>query len=374
MQCTGVHDQVIHSHVTCLVSSKSFYVSFVYGLHYIIARRPLWDSLYTFGMDGLQPWIVLEDFNSILEGEEWISCAQPTAYEAKDFLNCCVDLGLTDIQYTGARYTWNNGRIWSKIDRAMCNQRWLVEGAYAMANFLPPGCVSDHSPCVVSLFDVQRSPKTCFMFFNMWANHEEFLDLVKQVWENEVDGTKQFGLRRKLKLLKSCLRGLNRQKFSHIVERARVARKELKKQQILLHDNPTDSPLLKSVKKLQFQAANLIEAERKFCIQKTKVDFLLNGDKGTKLFHSLIKRNLKRNFIASLTKKDGTPTASKNEVHQEFLQFYMSLLGTHEETDCLEECVIEDGPRVTPQQADMLTACFSKEDIKEALFDIGNEK
>ncbi|KAI5669035.1 hypothetical protein M9H77_18888 [Catharanthus roseus] len=222
VQCTGVHDQVIHSHVTCLVSSKSFYVSF--------------DSLYTFGMDGLQPWIVLGDFNSILEGEDWISCAQPTAYEAKDFLNCCVDLGLTDIQYTGAR-----------------------------------------------------------------------------------------------------------QKFSHIVERARVAREELKKQQILLHDNPTDSPLLKSVKKLQFQAANLIEAERKFCIQKTKVDFLLNGDKGTKLFHSLIKRNLKRNFIASLTKKDGTPTASKNEVHQEFLQFYMSFHGSEDAAVQLLESWCKEG-------------------------------
>jgi hypothetical protein len=37
--------QGIHVVLRCLVSHISFHVSFVYGLHTIVARRDLWDSL-----------------------------------------------------------------------------------------------------------------------------------------------------------------------------------------------------------------------------------------------------------------------------------------------------------------------------------------
>ncbi|KAI5665828.1 hypothetical protein M9H77_15681 [Catharanthus roseus] len=312
VQTMGLHDQVIHLQVT-------------------------W-----------KPWLVLGDFNNILELDDRIGGAQPRAYEALNFQNCCMDLGLTDITYNGARYTWNNGRIWSKIDRAMSNQRWLIEGHYAVANFLPPGCASDHSPCVVDLFHVQQFAAPRFMFFNMWADHEVFLSLVEQEWKKELFGTRQFFLCRKLKLLKKSFKALNRLEFSHIAERSKVATHELKRNQILLHDNPGDVTLRDLVKVQQKKTSFLLEAERKFCAQKTKTEFLLKGDKGTKLFHSLIKRNAKRNYVA--------------------------MLGTFEASDPLEEDVLGEGPQINPQLREELRGSYTREEIKEALFDIGNEK
>lgn len=370
----GIHDQVIHLCVTCKVSSKTFYVSFVYGLHSVIARRALWDRLREFGYDGAKPWLVCGDFNNLLQLEDRIGGVQPKAYEIDDFLNCCVDLGLVDIKYLGARYTWNNGRTWSKIDRAMCNQCWLMEGNYALANFLPPGCVSDHSPCVVNLVDMHHKPRPSFMFFNMWADHSKFLEIVDREWNMEVIGTRQFSICRKLKALKQSLRWLNNQEFSHIAERAKRARASLKEGQLLLLDNPRDGLLAGKVNSLRKEAEFLMEAERKFCAQKTKTDFLLKGDKGTKLFHSLIKRNAKKNFIAGVTRADGTHTLSRQEVHREFLKFYEDLLGTHEDTAPLQDLVMEDGPLISDQQAEELTCAFSREDIRNALFDIGNDK
>lgn len=367
-------DQVIHLLITCLVTGTKFYTSFVYGKHSIVARRPMWDTLRDVGKDGKQPWLVMGDFNSALQEEDRLGQSQKSAYATRDFQDCCLDLGLEDLRYMGAKYTWTNGHYWSKIDRALCNQPWLIEGLHATAHFLPPGCVSDHSPCVVSLFEVAKSPKKNFMFFNMWADHMQFKEIVKQGWAGMQYGTKQYIMCRKLKLLKKPLKDLNRQEFSHIAERARRAREELKKQQMLLQGSPQDVRLKEMVHKLYVQANSLTEAERKFCCQQTKVEFLMKGDKGTKLFHSLIKRNSKKNFIASVRKEDGSFTTSKVEVQQEFLNFYTSLLGTYEGTGGWEQEVIEDGPIISEIQAEMLLAPFSKEDIKMALNDIGNEK
>ena len=71
----GGSSQVIHCNVTCLVTSKSVCMSFIYGLHSIVARRPLWNNLKDFGLRCSMPWILLGDFNSILSAEERINGA-----------------------------------------------------------------------------------------------------------------------------------------------------------------------------------------------------------------------------------------------------------------------------------------------------------
>ncbi|KAI5652303.1 hypothetical protein M9H77_29490 [Catharanthus roseus] len=46
-------------------------------------------------------------------------------------------------------------------------------------------------------------------------------------------------------------------------------------------------------------------------------------------------KNEKRNFIASLTKRDGSRTISKEEIQDKFLSFYEA---------------VEDGPKITPER------------------------
>lgn len=42
-------DQVIHVNVVCLGSQRVFIASFIYGLHSVVDRRPLWSGLKSFG-------------------------------------------------------------------------------------------------------------------------------------------------------------------------------------------------------------------------------------------------------------------------------------------------------------------------------------
>ncbi|KAI5663501.1 hypothetical protein M9H77_22824 [Catharanthus roseus] len=216
MDVMDMNSQAIHSCITCKVSLWKFFVSFVYGLHSVVSRRPLWQSLVQFGSTLKQPWLVLGDFNNILNGNERRGQSSVSSYEVRDFMKCCVDLGLVDINSRGFYFTWTNNNTWSKIDRAMCNQEWLAEGFNTVANFLPSVCFLDHSPCVVGLFETNRQTKQRFMLFKMWSDHGRFLSPVEWYWSMDIQGTKQFAMCRKLKLLKKPLKELNRKHFAHI--------------------------------------------------------------------------------------------------------------------------------------------------------------
>ncbi|KAI5672720.1 hypothetical protein M9H77_13084 [Catharanthus roseus] len=91
-------------------------------------------------------------------------------------------------------------------------------------------------------------------------------------------------------------------------------------------ERPLDVSLKAKVRQLQNKAVFFIDAERTFFAKKIKREFLLQGDKGTRLFHSLVKRNAIRNFIASITREDSTYTTNDMEVQDEFINFYGKLL------------------------------------------------
>lgn len=84
---------------------------------------------------------------------------------------------------------------------------------FGPTNFLTPGVCSDHSPCIVLLFQQGRPKKKSFKLFNMWANHHDFENVVRAYWNFSIQGTAQFILCRKLKRLKFSLQSLNGKKI-----------------------------------------------------------------------------------------------------------------------------------------------------------------
>ncbi|KAH1242799.1 hypothetical protein GmHk_07G020044 [Glycine max] len=84
-------------------------VSFIYGLHSIVARRSLWINLNSINANMNCPWLLIGDFNSILSPTDRFNGVEPNAYELQDFVDCCFDLGLGSINSHGPLYTWTNG-------------------------------------------------------------------------------------------------------------------------------------------------------------------------------------------------------------------------------------------------------------------------
>lgn len=141
-----------------------------------------------------------------------------------------------------------------------------------------------------------------------------------------------------------------------------------------LHDSPEEEINRTLVEQAKTQVQFLDKAERSFYVQKAKCLYIRDGDRSTKFYHSMTKRNAKRNYIASILRSDGTPTSSTSEVLEEFVTFYKDLLGSRTECQALDESVFNFGPCVDDATHAQLLADVTEEEIRGAIFSIPDDK
>lgn len=80
----------------------------------------------------------MKDFNNVLE--EKYNVANVSPYKVKDFENCCLNVGLTDVRSIRCFYNWTNNLVWSKIERSIVNAIWMQAILNSFIDFLPQGC------------------------------------------------------------------------------------------------------------------------------------------------------------------------------------------------------------------------------------------
>ncbi|RZB71178.1 Inositol hexakisphosphate and diphosphoinositol-pentakisphosphate kinase VIP2 [Glycine soja] len=160
--------QLIHCAIDCKTTAKRFQVSFIYGLHSIVVRS-LWINLNSTNANMNCPWLLIGDFNSILSLTDRFNKAEPNAYELQDFVDCCSDLGLGSINSHDPLYTWTNGRVWSKLDRALY-----------------------HTPLVVTTELVVPRDNSPFKFNNAIVDHPNFSRIVADGWKQNIHGCSMF--------------------------------------------------------------------------------------------------------------------------------------------------------------------------------------
>lgn len=362
--------QVIHCRVLNKTTSEVFLCSFVYGLHTVVHRKDLWSSLISWGINHFDPWVILGDFNSIISPNERRGSNPPTHAEMEDFISCVTTLGLEDVNSIGNFYTWTNGSVWTKLDRVLINSDWQSSSLCCTAEFLESNSLSDHTPILVLFQPTVRAFNKPFKFLNMWVTHPKFSTVLRESWHIPVFGTKQYKLSRKLKRLKSPFRSLILQAFSHISERVSKAQDEFSVAHSALMRNPSSDELKLNVKLARSKANFLLEAERKFLLQKNKSQNLLFADRGTKYFHNLMKKKSSCNFIPALVKPDGSSTSSQDEVINELLAYYSNLLGKGHNVTHIDEAIFAMGPVLTQSDREALGAPIDDDQIKQALFHI----
>ncbi|PHT36750.1 hypothetical protein CQW23_24450 [Capsicum baccatum] len=95
--------------------------------------------------------------------------------EVKDFNDFMVDAGIFEMNTTGRGYTWSNRHTYSKIDRAVVNEEWVLNFPYLETVVMVPG-ISDHSPLSIELDNIPNTTYKAFRLFNAIAGHPEFLN------------------------------------------------------------------------------------------------------------------------------------------------------------------------------------------------------
>ncbi|XP_057952995.1 uncharacterized protein LOC131147247 [Malania oleifera] len=204
--------------------------------------------------------------------------------------------------------------------------------------------------------------------------HNDYQEVVKEGWEFRIKGCNQFRFVKKLHSLKKPLRNLNIVHFSYISTRADKANAELMDLQQLLHDNPFDTDIQKRMVEKNNEASKLREVNKMFLDQLAKGKYLKECDKSMSFFHTLMRRHTSRNHISAIMKNKGEQTNSQTQVAEEFLRFYKELLGKEVYNIMVDDRIITKGRILNDSQRDQIMTHITNEEIKQALFSIGDGK
>ncbi|XP_062075630.1 uncharacterized protein LOC133779723 [Humulus lupulus] len=370
--------QYVHCLVSMVGQKHRFYITFVYGLNTIEGRRSLWEGLLRLSLVN-EAWIVLGDFNAPFSGMDRAGGNPISGVELMDSIRWLEVAHLVPLKSLGSFFTWTNNqsgsaRIYSKIDHVFINETWFDHFPHATAVFKWE-VVSDHCSCIINCQPKVSLGTKLFRFYNFWAVHPQFLEVVRFSWNLSVKATGLRALFLKSLRLKHALKKFNHNKFGDIGVRYDLAKDNYQAAQLKAQAYPLEVGVQQEVK----AAAEDFLAQEKmyysFLTQRSKVDWLQKGDQNTAFFFAFLKQRKADNGIASFVNDHGQLVDNFPEVVSHFVGHFRGYLGSRSSaTGSINLDCIKVGSKLSIEQQTLLLKPFSPKEIRLALFSIPANK
>ncbi|GKD84704.1 RNA-directed DNA polymerase, eukaryota, reverse transcriptase zinc-binding domain protein, partial [Tanacetum coccineum] len=194
------------------------------------------------------------------------------------FQDCVNSVEIDDACTSGFQFTWSKSPlnhkagILKKLDRVMINECFIDKYPKAHAIFLPY-LISDHCPALLIMPEGVVKQTKPFSFANHIADKQTFIQIVEENGKRKLLVLKCSKLSKSLEVLKKPLKKLNWQ-----------------------NGNKRVWLFLRSTKKLLH--------EGKLLMQKTKIEWLKEGDRNTTYFHRVIKSRQNKSRVESICNED----------------------------------------------------------------------
>ncbi|KAK1619202.1 hypothetical protein QYE76_024719 [Lolium multiflorum] len=208
---------------------------------------------------------------------------------------------------------------------------------------------------------LSRSPPI-FRYETMWEAHADFAHLIDQNWKAEHPAS-MHDLEKKLEDLSASLSEWGRNTFGHVRRELKKLKGELAAMRLAPGRVGPDYLEIKVVERI----VELQHREEMMWKQRSRIQWLSEGDRNTRFFHMRASKRKKRNRISRLRRQDGSFTEDPDELRLMAREFYDTLY-TSEQTAGVEEVL--DSVRASVSQAmnDQLLVPFEGGEVKAAMF------
>lgn len=103
------HEQFVHCWIELPSGQLACFVTFIYGLHSVDSRKPLWSQLKQLAQTcSPHPWLVVGDFNAMLYSTDRVNGSEVSEYETRDFAECLDSCQLFELRNVGCSHSWTN--------------------------------------------------------------------------------------------------------------------------------------------------------------------------------------------------------------------------------------------------------------------------
>ena len=354
-----VDTRVVHKGVTT-------FVSFVYGAPATEDRTAYWQKLTTVGQGRDSPWLLTGDFNDILNNAEKVG--GPVRFEGSftAFRSFVAQNGLWDLKHTGEHLSWRGNRhthfIRSRLDRSMGNCSWSESFPLGRCRYLRfEG--SDHRP-LLTYFNADRKRKRgVFRFNRSLTEQPEVTQLIDKTWHHSpLDSV--------IQKLNDVRRGIiewskDQQEQSNLS----IKRNQETLEAALSCDTP-DQNLIDEIK-ASLRIAYL--AEEQFWQQRSRIQWLKQGDRNTGFFHAATRTRRAINSIPVLEDAQGGAVYEEQDITRVISNYFTQIFTTNG-NDSFSQIQGLLRKKVSPDMNRMLTAIPSDSEIREAVMSINGNK
>lgn len=312
--------------------------------------------------------MLLGDFNDILSQEEKKGGALVSLRKCQIFKQRINDFNLMDIGAIGPGYTWrgprNNGfqRLFERLDRGLSNHMWRLLFCEALLEVLPRVEFSDHYPLLVSLYGQNLiSLQKPFHFECAWLSHENYVETLNNAWN------KREPLVSKLENLKSTLSVWRKNIFGEIHKKKQSILARIGGIQNQFYWGNHNPFLINLEKSLHEEIGVVLYQEELSWFQKSRAQWLHDGDQDTRYYHLKTISRRRRNKISMLRDGNGNWLEDEQQIRSLVNEFYINLFSDDDRDDRWSVSPLSF-PILDQQHYDSLGVDVLAEKVKMALF------
>lgn len=367
-------------HITVEITRRGeepWLLSTIYAAPNPTTRLDLWKSLEDFAKTNNKPWLLAGDWNATFGAHERSpSSSVGSNRSSQAFLEWVDTMNLIDLGYSGMPFTWWHGttvlnRKFARLDRALCSPDWNLRFPNATVTHLT-SAYSDHAPLLIQLNPTAPSSSESrpFKFQAAWSRHEKFPEFIKAQWQVEIQSGEA------LKSLSKDLQTWNKEVFGNVFLRKYKLERRLEgtRKQLAMK---VSRYYLDLERQLLEEWEEILHQEQLIWYQKSRSNFLLDGDRNTRYYHLATKIRRRSNNISALQVPSGEWVMELPEIKKLLLDFFGSLYTAEPINPSLhspQTSISCTFPAMTESQLASLEVPFSETEVTDTLKMMGAYK
>ncbi|CAL1410909.1 unnamed protein product [Linum trigynum] len=347
---------------------KEWRLTGVYGWPEQGNKPRTWNLIRQLGDLTDLPWVMTGDFNLVQCYAEKNGRYDANEQEMEGFNKALEECNLVDLGFYGRRFTWDNNHkddtfLEERLDRMVATNQWMTLYPQARVYHLNR-CGSDHNPLLLQtqVGEAEVRWGTFFRFEAYWQKHQDIKEVVEEGWRRNGGGS----ILQKLRRCEEKLKHWSKATFGNLKHR----KKEIERVLGRIGKLQMNQALIQQRDALEKELEMIFEMEELKWKQRSRTEWLREGDKNTKYFHRRASERRERNTIRKLRYMNGELFEGQDRVAACLVAYYKQLYLAGPQRQGSQ--IIEAIPRkVTEEMNEGLLKPFTREEIWAALKQMG---